>query len=307
VVTGLRALRAGDVVRFVSPASTPDRVAVARSVAHLESLGLTVEVAPHAFDSYGYLAGTDRDRLSDFNDALRDPRVRAIITTRGGKGAYRIADGLDFEAAASDPKLVIGFSEITILHMALLRHCGLAAVHGACWDAATFGEASAQSFERAVFTSSTVEVHSNPDDPTSALTTRGIASGTLIGGNLDSIATAAGWTLPSFDGAILLVEGVNQRLGHIDRQLTMLANAGHLDGLRGVAVGQFTNCEPDSETTGTWTAIDVLRDRLGRLGVPVLGGLPCGHGQGPIAVPIGTAATIDTDRGVLTVESAVTS
>ncbi len=286
---------------MVSPASTPDREAVERSVRSLESLGLKVELAPHVFDEYGYLAGPDEDRLADLNDAFRDTQVRAIFATRGGKGAYRIADGIDFDAVRRDPKIVLGFSEITVLHMALLRHCGVASVHGACWDAETFGAASASSFLRVVFTTEPIVVRSSDDEPTQVLTTAGTASGRLIGGNLDSIATAAGWALPSFDGAILLLEGHNQRLGHIDRQLTMLHNAGHLNGVRGIAVGHFTDCEADAHTNGAWSVIDVLRDRLSRFDVPVLGGLPIGHGQNPIAVPIGVMAAIDIARGVLTV------
>ncbi len=298
-------LRPGDTVRLVSPASTPEPAAVERACRHLSSLGLHVEVAPHVFDRWGYLAGRDDDRLDDLNAALRDPEVRAIIATRGGKGAYRIADRLDVDAARADPKLLVGFSEITVLHLALLRGCGLAGLHGACWPPQQFGAGTAASFEAAVFTTDVIRMSAVPQEPTAALTTTGSATGPLIGGNQDAVATSAGWALPDLDGAILLLEGENQRLGHIDRQLTMLTNAGHLRGLRGVAIGQYTHCEPDASTHGNWTVLDVLRDRLGRLGVPLLGGLPLGHGDHPLAVPIGTVATIDADAGTLTVDPAV--
>jgi muramoyltetrapeptide carboxypeptidase len=257
------------------------------------------------FDEFGYLAGTDEDRLSDFNEALRDPEVRAIIATCGGKGAYRIADGLDFAAAKDNPKLVVGFSEITILHLALWKHCRLAGLHGATWDAENFGVKTAESFKQAILSTDDVVIRSDPKEPTSTLTTKGKVSGVLLGGNEDSIATAAGWALPSFVGAILLLEAYNLRLGHIDRQLTMLMNSGQLKGLRGVVVGQYTECGADSATQGNWTVLDVLRDRLSRLGVPVLGGLPVGHGKGPIAIPVGTRATLDADAGILTVASCV--
>lgn len=299
-------LRPGDTVRLVSPASTPEPANVERVVRYLTSLGLRAEVAPHVFDRWGYLAGRDEDRLADLNAALRDPGVRAVITTRGGKGAYRIADRLDLDAVRADPKLLVGFSEVTVLHLALLTQCGLAAVHGACWPPERFGAPTAASFEAAVFTAETIRVDALPHEPTAALTTTGRVTGRLVGGNQDSLATAAGWALPDLDGAILLLEGENQRLGHVDRQLTMLRNAGHLRGVRGVAVGQYTNCEPDAATQGDWTVLDVLRDRLGRLGVPILGGLPIGHGEGPRAVPIGTTATLDADAGTLTIAPAVT-
>ena len=112
-------LRPGDRVRLVSPASTPDQRHVEATIEHLEGLDLEVELGEHVFDRFGYLAGTDEARLGDLNAALRDPELKAVIATRGGKGAYRIADQLDFAAASQHPKLLVGFSEITILHLAL--------------------------------------------------------------------------------------------------------------------------------------------------------------------------------------------
>jgi muramoyltetrapeptide carboxypeptidase len=297
-------LKPGDRVRLVSPASTPSKEHLDKTVATLEKLGLQVEISKHAMDEYGYLAGKDEDRLSDINDALRDSGIKAIIATRGGKGAYRIADGLDFEAARKYPKLLIGFSEITILHLALWKHCRLTAIHGAAWDE-SFGKETAESFRKAVMTTEPVIIKSNPDEPTAALTISGKVSGILLGGNQDMIAIAAGWMLPSFEGAILLLEAVDMRLGMIDRQLTMLQNAGHLKGIKGVIVGQYFKCGPDATTQGEWTAIDVLRDRLAKFNVPILGGLPIGHGEHPVAVPLGTMATLDADKGILTVEAGV--
>lgn len=298
-------LQPGDRVRLVSPASTPERSDIDVVVNSLERLGLRPEVGPHAFDRLGYLAGTDADRLSDFNDALNDPGVRAVIATRGGKGAYRIADQLDFEAARSDPKLIVGFSEITVLHLNLLKRAGLAGLHGAAWAASLHGDLSAQSFERAAFTTQPVSIATTSNEPTIELTTNGRAAGPLIGGNQDLLAIASGWAMPSLDGAILLLEAVNLRLGHIDRQLTMLTNSGVFDGIAGVAVGQYTGCGPDVTTQGDWSTLDVLRDRLHRLNVPILGGLPIGHGSDAVAVPIGTHASFDTDEGVLHVAAAV--
>jgi muramoyltetrapeptide carboxypeptidase len=274
-------------------------------VHHLSSLGLEVELGAHVFDRLGFLAGRDEDRLADINDALRDPRVRAVIATRGGKGAYRIAAHLDFDAVRHDPKLVVGFSEITFIHLALLRAVGLCSLHGAAWDDATFGSESAASFHAAAFSLDPVVIQSRPEESTSTLTTTGSVTGRLIGGNQDAVAISAGWALSPLRGAILLLEAFNLRLGHIDRQLMMLANAGHLEGLVGVAVGQYTDCGADSATEGDWTELDVLRDQLSRLGVPVLGGLPIGHGDRPQAVPIGTMATLDANAGTLTVAPVV--
>jgi muramoyltetrapeptide carboxypeptidase len=297
-------LMSGDRVRFVSPASTPTRESVEDTAKRLTAMGLKVEIGEHVFDRLGYLAGKDEDRLADINDALRDPGVKAVIATMGGKGAYRIADGMDFAAARKYPKLLVGFSEITILHLALYKNCGYAGIHGAPWGK-SFGKATADSFYKTCFTTDPSTIRTNPEESTATLTTHGKVSGILLGGNQDLMATAAGWMLPSFKGAILLIEAVGLRLGHIDRQLTMLKNAGHLDGIVGIAVGQYTNCTSDATTQGDWTAMDVLRDRLPRLGVPILGGLPIGHGDNPIAVPLGVMATLDADAGVLTVAAGV--
>jgi muramoyltetrapeptide carboxypeptidase len=301
-------LQAGDRVRFVSPASPVAKNGINAKV--LEDLGLIVEYGKHVYDvdsTIDYLAGKDHDRLADINDALRDPGLKAIIATRGGKGAYRIADGLDFEAARNHPKLLIGFSEITILHMALLQRGIAGGIHGAPWDAKSFGEETAASFVKAAMSTEPIVVRATEREHTYALTTHGKVEGMLIGGNQDSIATGAGWVLPHFDKAILLIEAVNLRLGHIDRQLTMLIKTGIIKNVVGVAIGQYTDCgaATDPTTDVKCTEIDILRDRFGQLGVPILGGLPIGHGKNPIAVPIGTHAVMDADAGTLTVAAGV--
>ncbi len=294
-------LRSGDRVRLVSPASPPDRDGVYACARIFERWGLKVELGRYVFCRTRYLAGTDEQRLADINDALRDPGVRAIFATTGGKGAYRIADRLDFAAAALDPKFLVGFSDITALHLALWRVCKLVGVHGplASWSDEFVGPDAVESLRRAVMTTEPIILRSDPLESTSSLTTRDRATGVVIGGNLDTLAITAGWALPSLEGAIWLIEAAGMGHGHVDRQLTMLANAGHLKGLRGVAVGQFTNFVAHSD----WTIVDVLRDHLDRYGVPILGGLPIGHGKNPKTVPIGAMATLDAESGTLTVQA----
>jgi muramoyltetrapeptide carboxypeptidase len=292
-------LQVGGKVRFVSPASPPEKEQVLQRARILENWGLEVDFGEHAFRKVAYLAGTDEERLADFNAALRDPKVRAIFATRGGKGSYRIADRLDFDAARRDPKFVVGFSDITILHLSLWKHCRLIGLHGALMDDGNgcIAEETITSLRNALMTSGIVTIYSRGDEPTSALTTGGMAEGRLIGGNLDMISTAAGWALPDLTGAILLVEAVDMHLGQVDRQLTMLRKAGHLCGLAGIAAGQFTKFKPNGELT----IIDLLRDHLGQLGVPILGGLPLGHGDRPLTVPVGAMAFLDADARELTV------
>jgi muramoyltetrapeptide carboxypeptidase len=266
----------------------------------LKSWGLLVELGDHVLSQVGFLAGTDEERLSDINGALRDEGVRAIFATRGGKGSYRIADRLDFRAAAANPKFIVGFSDITALHLALFRACGLVGIHGAItsWNPTTINQGSVDRLRSALMTIEPVVVQSDPSESTSSLTTRGRADGRLIGGNLDTLSICSGWALPSLDGCIVLLEAIEMGLGQVDRQLTMLTKAGHLKGIRGVAVGQFTNF--DAVVNG-WSILEVLRDHFNGFGVLVLGGLPIGHGANAKTIPIGTHAVLDAERGTLQV------
>ena len=295
-------LQPGDRVRIVSPASTPCEEGVGRCVHIFETWGLRVELGQHVFSRFGYLAGTDEERLADLNDALRDEGVRAVFASRGGKGSYRIANRLDFAAAARNPKFVVGFSDVTAIHLALYNVCRLVGIHGplSSWSSEIIGPESVKALRLALMTDDAIVVHADPSESTFSLTTHGRAVGRLIGGNLDTLAICAGWALPRLEGCILLIEAVEQGFGHVDRQLTMLANAGHLRGLQGVAVGQFTKF--GTHESG-WTIIDVLRHHLCLYGVPILGGLPIGHGTNPRTLPIGATVVLDADVATLQVVS----
>lgn len=300
-------LSEGDRVRIVAPACTPDREHVARGVEVLTSWGLQVELGEHLFDRWGYMAGRDADRAADLNSALRDPGVRAIFAAMGGKGTYRIVTDLDFEAARHDPKPVVGFSDITHLHLALWDQSRVAGLHGPYPNPSDEGAVWAEALLRALMTTDPVVLQQDTNEATASVTVEGTATGVLIGGNLDAVRTEAGAGLPSLQGAILFLEHQKGTgLGEVDRALTQLARSGSFDGLRGVALGQFLGFEDiaSDPTQGGWEITDVLRDHLTRLGVPVLGGLPIGHGRYP-TMPLGTQATLDTAAGTLTVEPAV--
>jgi len=296
-------LQPGDRVRFVSPASPPEPEKVAFGARMLEGWGLRVEIGAHAFDKNGhFLAGRDEDRLTDLNDALRDSGVRAIFTTTGGKGAYRIAHALDFAAARRDPKPLIGYSDITILHLALWRQCRLAGLHGPYvgWNQKHYGNDAALNLRRAIMGPETLVVHQDPREITANVLIEGTTSGILMGGNLGMIGRAVGWACPSFADAILLIEAVDTFIGGIDGTLTQLRRSGCLDGLKGVAIGQFIrSAEPKP---GKWSVVELLYDHFAKLGVPVLGGLPIGHGPHPLTVPLGTMATLDTAARTLRIE-----
>jgi muramoyltetrapeptide carboxypeptidase len=284
------------------PAS-PERIDLGIEI--LTSWGLCPVLAPGAMSRHGYLAGSDEVRLAGLNAALRDPSVRGLICTRGGYGAQRIVDGLDYAAVRADPKVLAGFSDITALQVALWKHTGLAGVYGpmAAWNADRTSSFSADSLRTALMTTEPVVLTTRPDEETGPLVVAGPpVTGTLIGGNLCLLAATVGTRdMPDLSGTILLLEEIEEPPYKVDRMLTHLRRCGALDGVVGVAVGQFTNCSDGWPTT----IVDVLHDRLGDLGIPVLGGLPVGHGRDQQSVPVGVRATLDTQSATLTTDPAV--
>lgn len=286
----------------MSPASYPTRGGLDGAAAILRSWGLRVEVGQHALDQYGYLAGRDEDRLSDLNDAFRDPGVRAVITTRGGAGAYRLSDGIDFEAVRANPKPLVGFSDITYLHVALWQQCRLVSIHGCL-----AGERAVASLRQLLMTTDAITVHRTPEVSSAALEVPGRATGFLTGGHLNGVTGFVGAGMPSFDGAILCFEdnGNTSVPEVLDSALHQLVASGSLAGLRGIAIGHLTDLDTADVPAGQQSTMDILRYWFGVLGVPVLGGLPFGHLPDQSCLPLGATATIDTAAGTLTVAPAV--
>lgn len=291
-------LQPGDLVRFVSPASPPDRDSTEQRAELLKTWGLRVDIAPHAFDKFGYLAGPDTARLADLTTAFLDPGIRAVFATRGGKGSYRIAHHLPFAEIHRDRKPLIGFSDITCLQLALWRGSQARSVHGALMadDDGRLSPRAAQSLRRALMGDAPLAIETDPSISSAALTTGGMARGVLIGGSLAMIATSAGWALPSLSRAILLIESDGPAIGQFERDLTLLHRAGHLDGIAGVAIGHINRTPPNPPITAT----GLLRRTLDAFGVPVLGGLPIGHDPDACSVVLGAHTVLDADAGTLT-------
>jgi muramoyltetrapeptide carboxypeptidase len=290
-------LAPGATIALVSPASWSEPAQIEETAAIIESWGFRPRLGAHVHDRLGYLAGSDEDRLADLNDAIRDPTVRAIVCVRGGCGSFRLLRGIDGEALELDPKPLVGYSDITALHRVWHQH-GVPSLHGAVAGAhqRVVRDALAGGIPAAV----TSDIRQFGAE----LTTRGRASGPLFGGNLEMLARSVGVLDFDLRGHVLLLE-INRSagLGHVDRALTQLTMAGALDGIVGVALGWLSGFE-DYEDRG-WTVIDVLRDRLGELGVPVLAGLPFGHDPNPLVAPLGVSCAIDADTGLATFSAAV--
>jgi muramoyltetrapeptide carboxypeptidase len=293
-------LRPGDPVALVAPSGAvpPERVTAATGV--LTGWGLRVRAGAHALGRHptiSYLAGTDEERLADLNAALRDEEIRAVLCLRGGYGMQRIVNGVDFAAVRSDPKLVMGFSDVTALHLALWAEARLATVHGptAALLERGAGSATAAGAYRALMTGEPVVLTADPAETTYPVRVPGRAEGILLGGNLTLLAASAGTPHQiGLHGAILLLEDVHEEPYQVDRALGQLLRSGWLDGVAGIAIGQFT--DSPAPVAG------VLAERLGPLGVPVLGGLPAGHGDQQTAVGLGVPAVLDADAGTLTAQ-----
>jgi muramoyltetrapeptide carboxypeptidase len=296
-------LRPGDRVRVIAPAYPPD-TRLERGIEILESFGLIVEVGTHVDDRYGYLAGTDEDRLADLNAAFADPGIRGVFAARGGYGTQRIVDGLDLAAVRRDPRVFVGFSDLTSLMCRLWRGARLVTFYGPMvnWTDSRTGPVEIESLRRAIMTTEPVVLTRDPAEPSAAVVVPGTATGRLLGGNLTMVQTSLGTRdFPDLAGAILLFEDVDEAAYSYDRMLTQLRRAGKLDRIAGIAIGQFTS----AANSGTWSAATAVQDRVGDLGVPVLGGLRIGHGNGQLTVPLGAKATIDTSAGTLTVAAGV--
>ena len=296
-------LQEGDLVRLVSPASSPPNSDISASANLLDSWGLRCDTGNHVLDECGYMAGSDIDRLEDLNSAFRDPEVRAVITTTGGAGAYRIADDIDFSSIRSDPKPLVGFSDITNLHLSLQKHCQLGGIHGCLW-----GDKARRSIKQLLMSTEPITLHSDSEAVSAGVQFAGKAQGRLIGGNLQALANAVGVRMPRMRGAILFLEYHRAGLGTADRYLTQLLRSGALDGVVGVVLGSF-ECYRDYTDRG-WGIVDVLNDRLASLNVPVLGGIYAGHDltdkhgdTDQYALPLGAHAILDVSQGSLTVES----
>lgn len=248
-----------------------------------------VEVDRGCFVRHGFLAGTDERRRDELNAALADPDLSAIVAARGGYGFGRIAASIDLAALARHPKWLVGFSDITALHVEAAR-IGVASMHA--HNAAGLGRGDAHARAAWIAALEAPETPRSFDDL--ELWYGGSAEGPLFGGNLTMLFTcAAAGRLSPPPGALWMLEDVTESAYRLDRMLTALIDGGAFDRAAGVIVGELTDCGPGIHGV---PALDVLRERLGTLGVPVLAGLPMGHGRHNAPMPLGLGARIEGRR-----------
>ncbi|MBA4764930.1 MAG: LD-carboxypeptidase [Erythrobacter sp.] len=291
-----RRITLGDTVGLVAPASAVSDEEIAFAQHNIRGMGLVPKLGSSVTARDGYLAGTDRQRASDLEAMFADESVSAIFAIRGGWGGARLLRMLDWNLIRENPKLLIGYSDVTSLHLAIAAKTGFATLHapnaGSPWP-----KASWESLWRLAFTGETpvlrtgIELAQGPQGRTIRT---GMARGRLLGGNLTVLSTLMGSPyVPDFSGAILFLEDVNEEEYRIDRMLQQLSLAGVLGQLSGVVFGRCRSCANSDPDYAGQTLDDLLTSYLEPLGIPAFAGANIGHHRGQLSLPHGGMVEID--------------
>ncbi len=299
------ALRKGDRVGLVAPASAFDKEGYEKAIAHLSSWGLRIKEGKHLHDKYGYLAGKDADRVSDLHEMYLDPEVKAIWCIRGGYGVTRILPLLDYGLISAHPKPVIGYSDITALIHAIHLNTGIVGFHGPIGKGPS-DPYSREMLRQTLFTERampTISYHTlsnvEGDIYTPEVIAPGNAEGVLTGGNLTLLSALSG-TPYHWDakGKLVFIEDVGEKPYRVDRMLTTLLQSSHLSEAAGILLGIFRGCEK-KPMDDSLTLKQVIKDRLGTLGIPVFYGFTFGHIDRMCTFPVGVKARWEMDKRIL--------
>lgn len=306
-----RKLKFGDTLGFIAPSGavrTPG--AIDRAVAEAQSMGFKVKLGESCGKKYGYLSGDDELRARDINNMFLDDEVDAVICIRGGYGTMRILDRLDYAAIAAHPKIFVGYSDITALHIAMLEKANLATFHApmAVSDGSDgpMDDYTRDMMYRVLMNAAPAGELANPPAYEKATVNPGSCEGLLVGGNLTLITGTIGspWQLDTTD-RIIFIEDVGERTYCLDRMLTQMRLAGMFDKCAGVVFGDFADCPVEYPAFGC-TLEEIIRDVVAPCGKPIFTGLRCGHCTPKMTLPFGVKCRMDADKCTLTVlESAV--
>jgi len=309
-----KVLQAGDTVALITPATSvvdPDsRETAERTVRYF---GLKPKWGKNANKKRGYAGGTIDERLEDLHAAFSDPEANAVFPVRGGYASGHLLDRIDYDLIRRNPKVFLGYSDITAMHLAIARKVGMVTFHGPTMLSG-FTDYTIENLKRALFDKQPLGALTNPAEA-NALRPRhklrtirgGRASGRLIGGNLSLILATMGTPFEvDTRGKIFFIEDVEEQPYSVDRMLTNLRLAGKLQAAAGIVFGECADCTPrdykPSFVTGTLVLSEVLDDILGGLKIPVLTGLTIGHTSDQLTLPVGCMATLDADKQQLIVE-----
>ena len=298
-------LARGDTIGLVSPSSASEdsfNLQLAREA--MEALGFKVKPGPHLGSRHGHLAGTDAERAGDLNAMFAAPGVKAIVCTRGGSGAARLLPLLDYDSIRRNPKVLLGYSDITALHSAIHAKTGLVSFHGQI-GSGSWNRFNADQFRRVLLDRELVEYRNKTDigdelvqRQNRTITIRGgKARGELVGGNLTVLAALAGSPyLPDFTGRILFLEDVGEAPYRVDRMFSTLKLMGALDRIAGFVFGECTDCKP-GDGYGSLTLEQILDHYILPLGIPAYRGAMIGHIRQQFIVPVGGRVELDADAG----------
>jgi muramoyltetrapeptide carboxypeptidase len=304
-------LRPGDVIGVIVPASPVKNELLEKGIRYLEQCGYRVQLGRYVFRQNGYLAGLDKERAEDFNRMFRDRKVKAIFCARGGYGTPRLLPLLDYRAIRANPKIFVGYSDITAIQLAILRHARLVTFSGPM-VAAEMGKGldpfTEEKFWRMLTHSEPFGNLARPDGEEYETISAGKASGPLIGGCLSLVVCLLGAPqFPNVNGSIFFVEEIGEAPYRIDRNMTQLREAGILKRISGFLLGQTIDCIP-SDDTPSLTITEVMRDMIRPLKIPALSGLDYGHGKVKYTLPLGVRADLKVGRSkqqLRIIESAV--
>lgn len=298
-------LRKGDTVGLVSPSSAVnERLALQLAQEAMEALGFRVRTGAHYGGRYGHLAGTDAERAGDLNAMFGDHEVKAIVCVRGGSGAARLLPLLDYALIRRNPKVLLGYSDITALHCAIHAKTGLVTFHGPV-GTASWNRFNVDQFERLFFRRELMQYQNSRDAGDELVPRRnrtqalrgGKAQGELVGGNLTVLTALAGTPyLPDFSGRILFLEDVGEAPYRIDRMFSTLKLMGALDKVAGIIFGDCSDCNP-GDGYGSLTLDQIFDDHILPLEIPAYRGAMIGHIREQFIVPVGGRVEMDADAG----------
>ncbi len=298
-------LSAGDTIGVIAPSSPQrDGERLRAGIGYLESLGYRVLEGKNLWKRYGYLAGTDEERIDDLNRMILDPEVRMIVAGRGGYGATRILEQIDYEALRDDPKIILGFSDVTAINLAVLAQAHLISFSGTMpgvdmWSDEV-DEFAIQGFLSALTSTEPLgEISSSEEEGIRPLHP-GNAEGHLVPANLTLLASLCGTPyMPDMNGAILLIEEIGEEAYRVDRLLSQLWNGGILKHIVGLAFGAFTGTDPKRISVDPLPIEEVFEEYIRRADLPAISGVPYGHIKGKLTLPVGVRARIDGTNGKL--------
>lgn len=298
----MKKIQKGSKIGVLAPAFQPKPERLQKGIDYLKSLGYSVVEGLSLYAKHGYLAGSDQLRLDDIHQMFADPEIDAIICARGGWGCLRLLDQLDYELVKSNPKLFIGYSDVTTLQLAFWTHGQVPSLSGpmvAVEMGTGIEEFTATHFWGQLFNPNPqYSIHFNPQE--SPIGQHGQAVGTLLGGCLSMVAHQLGTPYsPDYNDCILFLEDIGEEPYRIDRYLAQMKQAGVFENIRALILGNFIDCENQDADRPSFTVDEVLQDYFSQKTYPVIYNFPYGHGMVKVSLPIGVPAKIDTESALL--------